>query len=193
MASKTPSNKTGKSSKTGKRVVRPKKASPWPWLIGLGVVLLIALPIIVNAVRAGNLPGERFRSQGNVHIQEGVSHPDYNSDPPTSGWHLPNIASWGSHAEVLPDELLVHNMEDGGVILWYPLGTEEENAENIEALEGVARGYHNVVIAPREGLESPYVATAWTRLERFESLDEAGMRAFLEAFEGLDHHVPGVG
>lgn len=185
--------RSGSTSRRSAKASRRKPAGPWPWLIGLGALLVVGLAVALPMLREAGKPGERFRSQGNAHIGEGAALPNYNSDPPTSGPHYPNITGWGSYDEVLPDPLLVHNLEDGGVILWYRLGTPEENEANIAALEQVARGYRRVVIAPRENLSSPYVLTAWTRLQRFDEIDETGMRAFLEAYEGLDHHAPGVG
>ena len=78
----------------------------------------------------------------------------YNSDPPTSGWHTPELNSWGSYDYVIPDERLVHNMEDGGVVLWYSYGPPEENTRRINDLENVARGYRRVIIVPRDGTVS---------------------------------------
>ena len=43
----------------------------------------------------------------------------YNSEPPTSGPHLPYIAPWGIHTRPIPNELQVHNLEDGGVMVQY--------------------------------------------------------------------------
>jgi hypothetical protein len=60
------------------------------------------------------------------------------------------MARWGSYDYVLPDELLVHNMEDGGVVLWYTMGTPEENEAHIRKLEDAARGFEKVIIVPRE-------------------------------------------
>jgi len=31
--------------------------------------------------------------------------------------------------------------------------------------------------------------TAWQRLQRFETIDQEAMGAFVDAYEGLDHHV----
>lgn len=195
MAKKTANSKARASttSRRGAKARGRKQASPWPWLIGLGALLVIGLAVALPILREAGKPGERVRSQGNAHIGERATLPNYNSDPPTSGPHYGNTTGWGSYAEVLPDPLLIHNLEDGGVILWYRLGTPEENGASIAALEQVARGYRQVIIAPRESLDSPYVLTAWTRLQRFEEVDEAGMRAFLEAYEGVDHHLPGGG
>lgn len=169
---------------------KAKKTNLLPWILGgLAVLALIVVPIVVNAVRASKLPGERFPSQGNIHIQLGASHPEYNSNPPTSGWHTSELASWRAYDYVVPAERLIHNMEDGGVILWYRLGTPEENAAHIEALQEVARGYQRVIIAPREEMPTTYALTAWQRLQRFDEIDREGMRDFLEAYEGIDHHA----
>lgn len=161
------------------------------WLIGTVAAALIVVFVVLNTVDRGALPGQEFPSQGNQHIADvGASHPEYNSDPPTSGWHVGRLARWGSYDYVVPDELLIHNMEDGGVILWYPFGTTDENREHIRRLEQAARGYERVVIVPRDNLSDEYAMTAWTRLERFpvDEYDDERVRTFLEAYEGIDHH-----
>ncbi|UCH26914.1 MAG: DUF3105 domain-containing protein [Trueperaceae bacterium] len=161
-----------------------------PYILGgVGVLLLIFLPIIVNSLRSGGLPGESFASQGNTHIQLGDAHPPYNSDPPTSGWHTGDLIAWGSYDYVVPDERVIHNMEDGGVILWYRLGAPEENEDHIEALEEISSRFRRIVILPREGMPTAYAFTAWQRLQRFDEINEEGMLAFIDAFEGIDHHA----
>lgn len=181
-------SKTEKKSRSKAKTSAKKNDSLWGWLIAAGVIALIALPIVINSIRSSNLPGEGFSSQGNAHITLGDAHPEYNSNPPTSGWHTGNLTSWGSYDYVVPEETVIHNMEDGGVILWYQLGSVEENAAHIALLEEVAKGYRRVVIMPREGMETKYAMTAWQRLQTFDDIDEEAMRAFLEAFEGVDHH-----
>lgn len=159
---------------------------------GLAVVAAIAVPASLEFARAAQLPGERFASQGNRHVEPGTAVATYNSVPPTSGPHAPQIAAWGSYfpGDVPHVQTLIHNMEDGGVILWYQPGeTDDETLARVTALEDVARGYRRVVIAPFDDLPSTFTATAWQRLQRFEDVDPEGMRAFVDAFEGIDHHV----
>jgi Protein of unknown function (DUF3105) len=164
------------------------------WYLWGGVgVLVIAGIIGFNMYKESGKPGEKFADQGNIHLDLGKEHPPYNSDPPTSGWHTSDLAAWGSYDYVVPDERFVHNLEDGGVILWYKLGTPEENEKNIAALEAVSKGNRHIVIAPRETMTTTYAMTAWSRLQRFDSLDETGMKAFIKAFHGIDHHVAGTG
>lgn len=167
-----------------------RKGNPLPWIVGLGgLAVLVVVQIGINVYREATAPGERFASQGNVHVALGTSTPAYNSDPPTSGWHTPDLAAWGTYVEPQPDQRLVHNMEDGGVILWYEAGTPEENEAQVAALQEVVEGrYSRVVIAPREGMPTPYAMTAWQRLARFDTIDAVAMQAFLAAYHGIDHH-----
>jgi len=164
--------------------------------LGLVIVLLIAVGIVGIVLIRGQrtqLPGVLYPSQGNFHIAEvDVAHPPYNSNPPTSGPHVGRIASWGSYDYELPDELLVHNMEDGGVILWYRLSSDPEvNAGRARELKEASRGYSRVVIVPRSNLDTTFAMTAWTRLDKFDEDDfsQTRIRDFLEAYEGIDHHV----
>ena len=172
------------------KTLKELRSRRWRWLLaalGLGFATLVIVFIALGPSKA--LPGEFFRTQGNTHIDLGQEHPLYNSNPPTSGWHTPELNSWGSYDYVIPDERLVHNMEDGGVVLWYSYGTPEENTRRIRDLENVARGYRRVIIVPRDGMPTTYAFTAWQRLERFDVIDSEKMRRFIDAFEGIDHHV----
>ena len=176
------------TTKKVKAAKRPGAIKLMPWLIGVGIVALIAVPTVINTSQRTSLPGEVFPSQGNTHIVDGDTSADYNSSPPTSGPHWETMANWGSYDFVVPDQVLLHNLEDGGVILWYALGSREENQTHIRQLEEVASGFERVIIAPREDLEASFVATAWERMQLFSNVDQAAMRAFIEAFEGVDHH-----
>ncbi len=163
---------------------------PLPWILALGgLAVLVAVQVGMNVIRERNAPGDRFASQGNVHVSLGTSTPGYNSDPPTSGWHTPDLAAWGSYVEPLPDQRVIHNMEDGGVVLWYVAGTPAENEAHVDALESVVGGrYPRVVIVPREDMPTTYALTAWQRLARFDEIDVDGMQAFLAAYHGIDNH-----
>ena len=188
----TPAVTRERASVTASSARRPRRrrsALPLPWIIGIGVLtLLVVARIVLNAVEAAALPGERFPSQGNAHVALGTATPPYNSDPPTSGWHTQELAPWGSHLEPQPDQMLVHNMEDGGVILWYAQGTPEENAGHVAALQEVAGNHRLIVIVPRADMPTTYALTAWQRLQRFDDIDPEGMRAFIAAYHGRNNH-----
>src|SRR5262245_59422233 len=108
--------KPDRSQRQARRLRRRLRAGSA--IVGIAVVAVVLGWFAYRAV--ADLPGEKFADQGNLHIQrETDPHTAYNSDPPTSGPHLPFIAPWGVHTRPIPRELQVHNLEDGGVVLQY--------------------------------------------------------------------------
>jgi hypothetical protein len=101
---------------SAKRLSRPARRR-LQWLVGGSAAVVAAIVLGYFAYRAvADLPGTSYPDLGNAHIQTLTDpHAPYNSDPPTSGPHLPYIAPWGIHTEPIPKELQVHNLEDGGV------------------------------------------------------------------------------
>jgi hypothetical protein len=133
------------------------------------------------------LPGEFVQSLGNAHIQTPETpHQPYNSDPPTSGPHLPYIAPWGVHGKPLAKELQVHNLEDGGVVVNYRPDCEAQVLEPLKTVVG--RYADHVVLAPYPGLDRCIALTAWTRIEKLDQPDERRVSRFIDAYRGIDHH-----
>ena len=137
------------------------------------------------APSAGN-PGVKMADQGNRHIPSAdTPHDPYNSDPPTSGPHLPYIAPWGVHTEPISKELQVHNLEDGGVMVQYSCDCPEVAAK----LRAIVERYDkHVILAPYPTMKARIALTAWTRLETLDDVDEPRIVRFIEAYRGLDHH-----
>ena len=158
------------------------------WGVGIAVGVVVVAVVGYFAYRAvADLPGTYVPSLGNAHIQLATDpHPPYNSDPPTSGPHLPYLAAWGIHTRPIPKELQVHNLEDGGVVIQYNC----ECPELAEKLAAIVRRYEDrVVLAPYPGMKSKIALTAWTRIDTMEELDEARIVRFIRAYRGIDHHA----
>jgi hypothetical protein len=163
---------------------RPRR--PWG-LVVLAAGLVAAAGIGYFAFRAqADLPGTRFADQGNRHIATAdVPHEPYNSDPPTSGPHLPYIAPWGIHTRPIPPELQVHNLEDGGVLVQYSCDCPDVVAQ----LQEIVRKYDRfVILAPYPTMKGRIALTAWTRLETMETVDARRITRFIDAYRGIDHH-----
>jgi len=159
------------------------------WTTGLVVAVAAAAIVGYFAYRAvADPPGIRLEDQGNAHIQLLTEpHPPYNSDPPTSGPHLPYIAPWGIHNEPVPRELQVHNLEDGGVVIQYNCTTPCPDL--VAKLAEITRRYETqVLLAPYPGMRTRIALTAWTRLDAFDDYDEARIVRFIRAYRGIDHH-----
>jgi hypothetical protein len=181
-------------------------------LIGAGVLvaaLVIGL-VVLNFRRNQPVVGEQsFTSQGNVHIPLGSISPiAYNSIPPTSGPHYENLAAWGSHMEPQRYEHLVHNLEDGGVVVYYQC--EDGCPELVAELESILEPYfaagRHVALVPNDptwtvGGSQPLhrdmgariALTAWQRLLTMDEVDAETIRQFIERYEGIDHHQGSIG
>jgi hypothetical protein len=178
---------TGKGEKHGStRRSAPRRRM---WASALAIAVVAAAIVGYFAYRAGaDLPGIRFEDQGNTHIQMvGEPHASYNSDPPTSGPHLPYIAPWGIHTEPVARELQVHNLEDGGVVVQYRCATPCPDL--VAKLSEIVRRYETqVLLAPYPEMRTRIALTAWTRLDAFDEFDEARIVRFIRAYRGIDHH-----
>ena len=113
-------------------------------------------------------------------------HIPYNSDPPTSGPHLPYIASWGVYDRPIAKELQVHNLEDGGVVVNYK---PECTDQVLPALKSIVGRYKDhVLLSPYPGLDRCIALTAWSRIEKLDQVDERRVVRFIDAYRGIDHH-----
>ena len=151
------------------------------------VVLVVAAVVGYFAYRAlADLPGVKIPDQGNRHLQSAADpHEPYNSNPPTSGPHLPYIAPWGVHSRPIQRELQVHNLEDGGVLVQYNCECPELAAKLRDAVQQYDK---YVILAPYPQMESTIALTAWTRIETLSAFDEKRVRRFIAAYRGIDHH-----
>ncbi|RKN79016.1 DUF3105 domain-containing protein [Paenibacillus ginsengarvi] len=152
-----------------------------------GAALLIAAIAVAVANRPPK-PGEKVEVMADqTHIATVTSpHKPYNSDPPTSGQHVPYIAPWGVHKEPLPKELLVHNLEDSGVVLYY---SKDADPDTVEKLETIVKRYSkHVLVNPYPDMTNPITLTAWGRIDRLDGFDENRIVAFIDAYKGIDHH-----
>ncbi len=171
------------------RHARARRRIPRRQRTAIVVTAAVLVSIVVGyfAYRAqANLPGVQLADQGNLHIASADSpHVPYNSDPPTSGPHLPYIAPWGVHTRPIGRELQVHNLEDGGVLVQYNC----ECPDLVAKLKAIVQRYDKqVILAPYHGMKPKIALTAWTRIDTLEAFDEARVTRFIETYRGIDHH-----
>jgi hypothetical protein len=118
--------------------------------------------------------------QGRDHIEVGQSHPNYNSNPPTSGWHYEEAAEWGIYDKELPDEQLVHNLEHCGIWISYQPTIPVDQKE---ALVAFAKAFPSkVILTPRSKNDSPIALASWGILMKLNDYNQDLMTAFLAAF-----------
>jgi len=159
MGKKTKNTQTSSQNKIIKRSI---------WI----VVIALALYGVFYFAQITGPQGEDFsisyEIQGREHIADGSSHPEYNSNPPSSGWHYESPAEGGFYSEALVDETVIHNLEHGDIWIAYQ---EDINEEVVEILKSFAGPY--IVVSPREANTHDIALVAWGRVDAFD-LDETG-------------------
>lgn len=123
--------------------------------------------------------GEKIEDMGSAHIKRDESHPAYNSNPPTSGWHWGDgVAGAGIKDKEVPDELLIHSLEHGAAIVSYKSDLSKEDVEKITKAFNDASG--KKIIVPRKNLDVPVALTSWNYLLKLKTIDGEQIKAFIE-------------
>ena len=166
---------------------RRKKIIVWSVVavVGLGLVgVLLFQPLPEELADV-----ETFPNMGQGHLSAGQSPPDYNSTPATSGAHA-SAAQCGIYLTEISDEVQVHNLEHGVVVVQYQPDLDETQ---IALLQGWARTKPgHILLAPRADLTDPVVISSWTRLLRLPGADIETVDVYYEqfVFTGAEVGVP---
>lgn len=159
-----------------------KKNILWCTVILIIVVVLGMTTYIVRQYTK-NLPGIELTNQGRDHIALDETHPEYNSNPPTSGWHSSDWEKdWGIQNEYVKEEYQIHNLEHGGIIVHY----HPDKITNLTELESLFTELqtknHKMLLIPNPNIDTIYALTAWTRLDTFDEYDPERIKAFTKAY-----------
>ena len=156
------------------------------WAVA-GLVALVLVGLMVSEI-ARPKPGEAVSVLPSApHIQQGTIG-RYNSNPPASGLHLGQIATQGFFNQAPADELLVHNLEHGYIIVSYDCSKlDDAGCTQLKTQLGTLiskipvssrTGKNKMIGTPREGLDAPIVLTSWGRIQKLDTFDETAIRAF---------------
>lgn len=107
----------------------------------------------------------QINDQGRNHIDVGASHPAYNSNPPTSGWHYEEWESKGIYKQQQPDEGLIHNLEHGYIWISYQPGASKEIIKQLESFYGFG---NKIIVEPRKENDKLIALAAWSWLDKFD-------------------------
>jgi hypothetical protein len=111
-----------------------------------------------------------------------IDGPAYSSDPPTSGARTGDFARCGIYRQSIPDLYQVASLAQGSVVVQYQ---SSFTADARGAVEAAARAIGaGVIVAPRDGLESPVVVTAWGVMMRLPWGDVERIVEFVSQYGG---------
>lgn len=160
-------------------------------VLGSVVLLLVFLFGRGTSSGGGNV-GIRQIDDGRSHIEEGIAGGPYNSIPATSGPHWSSATSpgnWGVYSNAQPQERMVHNMEHGGIVIWYQ--PARLDATGLAALtnyvqQQITTSQFKVILTPWSGADfgHPIAVTAWNWLLYLDSPDVDAVRTFFDAHYG---------
>lgn len=119
-----------------------------------------------------------------VEVGDGEEHPEYSSNPPTSGWHHRSPIPPALYYVPAPPEAMVAAMAKGDVIMWHTGLTYEETQD----LHGLFIYFEDEAITGTSGedlgLKDPIVMTAWGKLQRCEEISGEAIATFFETYRG---------
>jgi Protein of unknown function (DUF3105) len=174
----------GRAAQQAERHRRQRRR--WLWG-GVCILALLVIGGLAYLALTKLYPGQAVPTLGNQHITSAETpNVHYNTRPPTSGPHLPSVARWGIHTQPIPDELQVHNLEDGGVLVQYNCRDCDALIARLQAI--VSRYSDKVILAPYPKMDTRIALTAWGRIDTFDDVDEQRIVRFIEAYRGIDHH-----
>jgi|SRR3989338_280375 len=174
--------------KSRQRAIKTKKLVKY---LVLALILVLAGFGLYKLLKSsddtsGLKPGVFFEAQSRDHIAIGSPHPEYNSNPPTGGWHYDIPAQTGIYDKELPDEQLIHNLEHGHIWITYRPGAIDN--ESIEKLVSLAKKYGpKMIMTPRAKNPGPIAIAAWQYLITFDKVDDENLRVidnFIRVYRG---------
>jgi hypothetical protein len=138
----------------------------------------------LQSLRLG-APGERIAVTGQGDHRSEGSALQYNSVPPAGGPHWNAVAPWGISTTPVRDEIAVHNLEHGGVVVSHNL-IPQADLDRIRALlTSYPRdryGQVKLLIRPYDGIPAgTFVLAAWGWKQSFSAYDESAVRSFMDA------------
>jgi hypothetical protein len=135
----------------------------------------------------GSGPGMAFKDLGDAYLKPGRPRPRYDSDPPTSGAHVPEAVT---HDQMpLNDNQLLQALSLGDVVIMYGGGAPPPPlirlADQIAGpfTPALAATGQAVILAPRPRTDG-LVALAWTHMIKVASPLDPPLRAFVQFWLG---------
>ena len=167
---------------------------------GIALVAIIGVVALVVATSARETVGQIVRSAGQGHIEDRTQPPpgSYTSTPATSGPHWNTPANWGNYPVAVSQAQVVHNLEHGGIVIWYDAEriTPEDRVELTAFVEDELAGERfKFILSPWQGEDFGHAiaVTAWTRLLFQDELNLDEIREFVDRYYGRLGPEPGGG
>ena len=160
--------------------------------MAIGATILVAIVVALLFVFSSTTPnayaGSPQPDDGRGHVP--LCEPgNYSSAPPTSGCHLDPPAQWGVYASPQDEVQLIHNLEHGGIVIWYQ--PDAVDAGDVAALTDFVSAqlrdvHYKFIVSPWDGPDfgHPIAVTAWRQLLYLDGVDLDAIRGFADEHYG---------
>ncbi len=156
------------------------------------VILLLVFLFGRGTDNGGGNVGIRQVDNGRSHIAEGTAGGPYDSIPATSGAHWSSADSpgpWGVYSNAQPEERMLHNMEHGGIVIWYqPARLDATGLASLTnyVQQQITTSQFKVILTPWSGADFGHAVavTAWNWLLYLDTANVDAVRTFLDAHYG---------
>ena len=165
------------------------------------IVFIAALVVSPNFGASNTTGPQGINTGGHIALDpdDGRGHIDNNTSlggpysvvPATSGSHwfgattgagTPSPARWGRYETALPDEVLIHNLEHGGIGLHYDC--DEACPEIVKALDDIIpRSPSQYIMSPYRGMPSKIAITSWRHHLYLDEVDVEEIKKFIEEYK----------
>ena len=136
-------------------------------------------------------PVEILPDDGRGHIEPGSPGGPYRTRPAASGLHwianpsdlVPtgSPARWGSYGRPLQDEVQIHHLEHGGIVINYDC--TEGCFELVAQLETLIPSNHaQFILAPYQNMDTRIAITAWRHILQMDEFDADRLNEFIDAY-----------
>jgi hypothetical protein len=167
--------------------------------IGVASLLLsVGLIALLSGYFAGKDPanvtgtatpvGEQFRDLGHAALKPGQPHPAYDSNPPTSGPHVPEPVR--TDEARLSDDQLLQALQEGNVVILYGTRRPPPGLTGLaQKLAGgpfspsLAAAGQAVILAHRPGTTG-LVGAAWAHLVHVSAPNDSLLQSFVQYWLG---------
>ena len=186
---------TPRSESLPRKVPVPAKKGPNIWII-VGAVAVVVLFVALYVMRSSGSSSilseaKKFPDLGQgLHLQT-IDDPlpvPYNSNPPTSGYHVGSMISpWGIQKEPVADKVSTHNIEHGGVIIFYKQSLDADSLAKLDTLARDLQRQNQCLLMtsrPDDQIDHPVVLTAWNYMLPLDSVDTTKITQFFVALVG---------